>query len=366
VLAPRPRPGGAAAGLARRLEGARRAAPAAVGALAVVVVATGVALGTRGAPSHGPENVTRCNGHEQLCRRPVNEVAFAATHNSMAAAEEPGWFRAEHTGGIAAQLRFGIRGFLIDTWYGAPSERGVATDFERSGMDRQALVREYGAEAVAAVERLHGRLGFRPLRAEPAVYLCHIACEVGATPLEDALREFRAFLARNPGEVLVLVIQDQVSPEDTRRAFLRTGLREYVLTPDGGGEWPTLGEMIDRGERVVVMSEDLTDPAIPWLLPAFEVMEETPYSFPSPGALSCRPNRGGVGRPFFQLNHWIERPIPTPKDAALLNARDFLLERASRCARERGQIPNIVAVNFYESGDLRAVVDALNGIGEPG
>jgi hypothetical protein len=45
-----------------------------------------------------------------------------------------------------------------------------------------------------------------------------------------------------------------------------------------------------------------------------------------------------------------------------VNAYDFLLERARRCERIRGLMPNLVAVDFYDRGDLVAVVDELNGV----
>ena len=66
----------------------------------------------------------------------------------------------------------------------------------------------------------------------------------------------------------------------------------------------------------------------------------------------------------FQINHWIETaPTPLPSNAEIVNARDVLLVRARKCERERGMLPNIVAVDFYRSGDLFGVVDVLNGVG---
>jgi hypothetical protein len=40
-----------------------------------------------------------------------------------------------------------------------------------------------------------------------------------------------------------------------------------------------------------------------------------------------------------------------------------LLTRAEQCRAERGQVPNFVAVNYVDTGDVHAVVDALNGVG---
>ncbi len=348
-------------------ERVRDLAPAGLVALLVAAVAIGGAVAALGgSEAYGPQAVSECNGHDELCERRITEVAFPATHNSMSAAEEPGWFFAEQTGGIPAQLDAGVRSLLIDTWYGSPGDRGVVTDFWRSGIDRAELEAEYGRDTVAAVERLRGRLGFAEGDGESEVYLCHVACEAGATPFDTTLGEIRGFLERNPGEVLLLVIQDQVSPQDTRRAFVRAGMRDLLLTPPAPGEpWPTLGEMIATGERILVMTENETSPDIPWLVPAFEVMEETPYEFARPAEMNCDPNRGGTGKPFFQLNHWLEQVVPSPSAAARVNARGFLLDRARRCERQRDHIPNVVAVDFYASGDLMGAVDAINGVRSP-
>jgi hypothetical protein len=48
--------------------------------------------------------------------------------------------------------------------------------------------------------------------------------------------------------------------------------------------------------------------------------------------------------------------------AEKVNAYDFLLDRARKCQKERGKLPNLVAVDFYNTGDLFAVTETLNGI----
>jgi hypothetical protein len=52
--------------------------------------------------------------------------------------------------------------------------------------------------------------------------------------------------------------------------------------------------------------------------------------------------------------------MPKPSNADTVNARDFLLERIKALRRERGKLPNLVAVDFYREGDLVAVVQELN------
>jgi hypothetical protein len=53
---------------------------------------------------------------------------------------------------------------------------------------------------------------------------------------------------------------------------------------------------------------------------------------------------------------------PSQADAKVANAYDVLYGRAVQCQQEAGQLPNFLAVDFYEQGDLFAAVRALNGL----
>jgi hypothetical protein len=284
-----------------------------------------------------------CNGGEHLCERTLAEVAFAATHNSMSAADQPGWRFAQQEKGIPAQLEAGIRGLLIDMYYGVPTSRGIQNV-------PPPKVREGSGPGPAA-----GR----------DVYLCHTLCGFGATRAVDALRGVRDFLANHLREVVLVSIEDHVRPRDVARVFEESGLAALVwrgrIGPD---RLPTLREMIDSGRRVVVMAENSTG-AVPWLRAQFDLVQETPYRFATPEELagpgSCRPNRGGLRNPLFLLNNWVDTsPLPRMRNAALVNAFETLLRRARLCRRLRDRLPNLVAVDFYEQGDVVGVVRALN------
>jgi hypothetical protein len=41
-----------------------------------------------------------------------------------------------------------------------------------------------------------------------------------------------------------------------------------------------------------------------------------------------------------------------------------VLRRCRKCAKERKHVQNIVAVDFYRTGDVFRVVDALSGVAE--
>jgi hypothetical protein len=67
----------------------------------------------------------------------------------------------------------------------------------------------------------------------------------------------------------------------------------------------------------------------------------------------------------FQINHWItNKQPPSPQVAKTVNSYDTLMAAVQTCEEQRGRFPTIVGVNFYDQGDLKAVVDHLNGVGD--
>lgn len=346
-----------------------RVAAGLIGLGALVIL--GVAFVANRSPDPPPPPIVdACNGHVELCDRPLDDIAFAATHNSMAAAEVPGWLLANHNRWIPRQLDDGYRALLIDTWYGFPTtnDSGVVTDTsagEEPGVD------PIDPDTEAAAERTRQRLSPNIDTSKRGLFLCHGFCELGAVPLADGLLEIRTFLLQNPNEVLIIFVEDHTSAVDTAAAFEEAGFADLAWTVEDGAELPTPREMIESDRRVLIMSENDTEGAPDWYHEGFALTQETPYSFDSPEALaapdSCEPNRGEPESPLFQMNHWVQRVAPPmPSDADVANEREFLLERVRRCEMEREKLPNIVAVDFHERGDTLDVVDELNGVSTRG
>jgi hypothetical protein len=308
-----------------------------------------------------PEVPAGCNGSEELCELTLDEVTFPATHNAMAAADYPGFVFPMHDRVIAEQLSDGIRALLIDAYYGYPGRR-VYTDFERSPNKLLSQAEDqFGPDFIAAADRVRASIA-RP-SGESKLYLCHGFCELGAVDLVETLREIDSFVEQNPGEVLMIVIEDYVEPADVVSAFERSGLAEHVYDGPLGPDLPTLRELIDADERVIVLAENRAGEA-PWYRLAYDFFQETGYDFKRPDDMDCAPNRGDEENPLLLINHWINTdPAAKPTNAAKVNARDFLLDRARRCARRRGLRPNVVAVDFYEQGDLIGVAEELNRSG---
>jgi hypothetical protein len=278
----------------------------------------------------------RCNGESRLCDRPLDRVVLPATHNSMSA-QALGWQIPNQQVGIPEQLRAGVRGLLIDTYY---AHRGP-----------------------------NGTLVTDPVRTpESGLYLCHVACALGATPLVEALGSIRRFLRANPANVLVIVNEDYTRPEDFAKELRRSGLRRHVYGGALGPRWPTLRKLIARRRQVVMTTQGDGGP-FRWYREAYQgLLQETPYNWATPDLLtdrnrwpaSCASNRGGTAGGLFLLNHWSPPVAPSPATSAIVNATDTLVGRASVCRFVRGRAPTLIAVDMFQSGGLFEAVRRLN------
>jgi len=258
----------------------------------------------------------KCNGHQELCGRRFDEVAFPMTHNAMSNAEA-GWSIPNQNFGITRQLDDGIRGLMLDTY----DEDGE-------------------------------------------LFLCHVLCGLGQQPLIDGLGEIKAFLDVNPSEVVSIIFENGISHAQTSGAFDESGLIDFVYAHEVDAPWPTLGELVEANTRLVVFQEKLPQEAeFPWLMNVWDHAGETPFSFASPEDFNCDPNRGDPASPLFLLNHFLTTAVGgDPELAEMINYNPLFIDRARQCEQERNALPNFVAVDFYDIGDLFDVVDALNGL----
>ena len=227
---------------------------------------------------------------------------FAGAHNAMSNAKIPGWLFPHQNHAFPGQLADGVRALLIDVHYGVPAADHVITDFDHAGgTSRDKMSGALGPEATEAALRIRNRfLGHET--GPSALYFCHGFCELGAYPVVPALQGIRDFMVTNPGEVVIIVVEDYVTPQDLAVGFQEAGLLDMIYTGALTKPFPTLREMIDLDQRLVLFIE-FGRPGVPWLRPAWESMQETPYTFHQPKDFSCRSNRGPASAPFFQINN---------------------------------------------------------------
>lgn len=311
------------------------------------------------------QDPTACNGHPELCDRAFNDVAFPASHNSMSAADQPGWYLAEQPTTMVQSLDDGIRVFLIDTWYGQATESGGVVTAQKSLARAQSELTSGKADQLSpAMQRTINRLRGEQTLGPVEVYMCHTLCELGATKLQDQLDGLKAWLDANPRDVVSVFVQDATTPADTAAVFQQAGLADMAYVHQAGQPWPTLQEMIDSGKRLVVLMENEGGaPQYPYLMQGFEQVQDTGYTYATVDDFDCAANRGTKDAQLFLVNHWLSSFTRLVSNAQQANTEAVLGTRVRACEAERDMLPNFVAVNWYDQGDLFEVVDQLNGVG---
>jgi hypothetical protein len=311
--------------------------------LAAAILAACLGCALVAAPASAGREM-RCNGAALLCAKRFNQVVLPGAHNAMSAASL-GWRIPNQSVAIPEQLETGIRALLIDTHYGRLQADGtVKTDDDGSVTE-----------------------------GERGLYLCHVICQIGASPLVPVLQSIRKFIRAHRNNVLTIINEDKISPGDFAAAMSESGLLDYVYEGAPGPRWPTLKRMIRSRQQVVVLAENDAG-SFPWYHNAYDgIVQETPFRFETPNLLtdpvnwpaSCAPNRGGSTGSLFLVNHWSPPTPPSQTDIATVeqvNSQQVLVGRAEECARERGRLPSILAVDQFAIGGLFAAVRQLNGV----
>lgn len=308
--------------------------------------------------------ITACNGLAELCDRRLDQVVLAGTHNSMSAADRPGWLFANQSRPIPRQLDNGVRLMLLDPHYGIVDREGrVRTDLQAEGTTRNRVASRLGVDAVRAAERLAGRLDLVPATGTRKLYLCHTLCELGAERMSSTLREIRGWLERNLAEILVIVLESSVEPAEVEQEFEAAQLEPYLATLPRDRPLPTLRQMIVSGRRLVVLDEKDGGDAS-WYQPGFLFAQDTSIGAFTRSPSACHPNRGTPESPLLIMNHWVDRFPPPPTAAQAVNRRSVLSRRIRACRQRLGRVPNAIAVDFYDRGDVIAVVRELNQAGD--
>lgn len=262
-----------------------------------------------------------CNGSPSLCERRYDQVAHPTAHNAFSTWERFTLYFNQWDD-MPAQLAHGIRGFMLDAW-------------------------PYDADGNGTIE-------------PGETFLCHADCSWARRPLDEGLAELRVFLDTHPGEVLTIIFESYITPAETAAAFDRSGLTPYALPHAPGTPWPTLGEMVESGRRLVVVTDNRPSPAPDWLVYVWSVAWETHFTNLYRSDFTCAPNRGRTSNELFILNHFLTRNSSVPGEAPVTNANPFLVERARQCWRESGHFPNFPTVDFATTGDVVEAARLLN------
>ncbi|SMR64081.1 unnamed protein product [Zymoseptoria tritici ST99CH_3D1] len=306
---------------------------------------------TSSAPA--PTNTVPCNGFPEFCNRQYSNITFVTAHN--AAMVVPNNAASNQGYGIRTQLNDGIR-------------------------------------------MIQGQVHWS--EQNQTLYNCHSSCDLlNAGPWENTLVTIREFLQDNPYEVVTMLIgnSDFQPVEKFVPAIQNAGLAPYLyepqFVPQYRNQWPTIGQMILRNQRLVIfMDYDANQDSVPYILDEFTHMWETPFS-PTDRDFPCtqqRPpdlNQTVAREQFMYLaNHNLNQQIDLSAigidlgddllipNTALLNVTNGEANQYGRlgamslnCTADWGRPPNFLLVDYYNIGspDAGSVFDVAaqaNGV----
>ncbi|KAL9946018.1 hypothetical protein ACHAQF_002471 [Verticillium nonalfalfae] len=203
---------------------------------------------------------------------------------------------------------------------------------------------------------------------------------LSAGPITDWLTEVKNWVEEHPFDVITILLGNggygdvAYAPAEMYVPWIEsTGILQYVYQPPVRpmvlDDWPTLGSMILKGQRVVMFMDYEADPErFPWLLDEFSQMWETPFN-PVDREFPCT-----VQRPpdleddkardrLYLLNHNLNLNYPLFGSDILVPAVVLLNETNAvegygslgvstrGCVEDWGRAPNVLNVDFYDVGD---------------
>ena len=266
---------------------------------------------------------SQCNGYESLCFKKYDEVAYLTTHNAYSSFEA-GFYLPNQNFNITSQLNDGVRAFMLDVY----SE-------------------------------------------DDQLVLYHGVSELGSSLFSDVLNEFKTFIDDNPNEVITLILEDYSSIIELSDALFTSGIIQDLYEHDEVIGWPTLQEMIDLDNRIVLFSDNEVQNPPSWFHFLWEHAVETHFSNASIDEFSCDFNRGNSQNDLFILNHFITNYELVLGNLEIynqqveeINSNPYFIDRVYDCESQKNKFPNFITVDFYDVGDCLEVVNILNELPE--
>mmetsp|Transcript_28430 Transcript_28430/g.60218 ORF Transcript_28430/g.60218 Transcript_28430/m.60218 type:complete len:455 (+) Transcript_28430:161-1525(+) len=281
-----------------------------------------------------------CNGLKSNCALPVNEVLFPMVHRAHSSYDN-GFVHAHNNKGFEEALLAGYRALQLST---CTCERFLS-----------AILLERDEEWGLG----NSNLGF-----------CHQACGLGVRDPKDVLTNLKTFVETNTREILIIELDmGEGSSADLRKALRKSGLLDYAYRPQDQyfiDEWPTMKQLIDDNARVLLFGRgDGTGSC-----PAYDCDDGIQYAgdhfartaTDGSDLDSCAPAElpGEATAGYFLMNHFENgaMKMPSPRKARELNSYQMLEARMEACGDAR--TPNLLAVEFWDEGDLLEFAEIEN------
>ncbi len=288
-----------------------------------------------------------CNGDSSLCARLYSNVTFIGAHDSYAI--DNASIAANQNVSIAQQLADGVR-----------------------MLQAQA----------------HPANASTPGRGASGVQLCHTNCQLfNGGSLETWLGSIKSWSDANPTEVVTLLIvnNEGIPPSSFATAYESVGLTAKSYKPANGAssmtryQWPTLGALIDAGTPIVsFLAQGADTSSVPYLLPEFSSMWETPYNqVDVANGFNCSIDRiasGANAQDIMYLSNQFKdlsvfgasSGLTYPDKASLgtTNSEASIMRSSGICAQANARWPNFILLDFASvpaQQPFRAAA-AMNGV----
>ncbi|KAI5304970.1 hypothetical protein KEM56_005580 [Ascosphaera pollenicola] len=208
-----------------------------------------------------------------------------------------------------------------------------------------------------------------------------------AGPLKTLLERLDSWLIQNPNEVVTLLFTQgqRFDVETLDRVFQSTDITQRAYVPPTNpaplpfDKWPTLGDLIASGKRLIVFIDyNANTASVPYLLNEFDYFFETPFSPTDSLFRSCdiqRPPNTTADGKLYIVNHNLNKRlghknllIPDWRHAIRTNSMKgagSIGGHASRCYRMHGRRPNVILLDYVMQGQVMQSQEMLNGFMTP-
>ncbi|KAF8304910.1 PLC-like phosphodiesterase [Clavulina sp. PMI_390] len=308
---------------------------------------------------------TVCNGHAELCSRNYANVTYIGSHDSYAIDTDVLDLSSNQDTSITAQLNLGVRmlqsqahlsGSTLELCHTSHARDMAAMNF--ASLSEILMDQQYDSQTFLSPRFL--------------IMACHGNRLRGS--LQSYLTTVKSWLDANPNEVLTLLITngDAISiSEYWVPAFTNANIIQYTYVPpsstSGKTGWPTLGEMIDAGTRLVVFMDYNSDTSVaPYILPEFNYVWETPYDV-TDSSFPCSVDRG-TSSSMLMINHFLDLDIlgidiPDRSAGSTTNSEASILANAYGClSLNSGDAPTFVLLDWVDKGAAITAANYLNGL----